>query len=129
MLAVAIDHQVSGRREVLVAFQECDSFVQNARCAARLRGRRWLQRVVEVEKVGTLVHDTDVVFEDLAECWRAVAGHATLETVEAGELIRELGVKEKVAGGVLILPFIILVTTTVNDICTSSHVSRAIVEI
>ena len=52
MLAVTIDHEiVSGRREVLVAFQEGDSLVQNAWRAMRLRRRRWLQRVIEVEEV------------------------------------------------------------------------------
>ena len=91
--------------------------------------RWWRQRVVKVEEVAGLVHDADVVFEDLPQRGRAVAGHATLEAVEARELVRELRIEEQVPRRVFVLPFIVLVAAAVNDVRARSHVSCAVVEV
>ena len=77
----------------------------------------------------TLMHDADVAFEDLAQCWRAVASHAALEAIKASELIRELRVQEEIAGGVFILPVVVFVPTTIEDVRTRSHVTCTVVEV
>ena len=65
-----------------------------------------------------IVHDANIVFKNLAQCWRAIAGHAALEAIEAGELIRELWVQEEIAGGVFVLTCVVLVSTTIENVRT-----------